>query len=41
LGAFCHISEFHTLLRKSSHTHALHELSNLFKISICSEICAY
>jgi len=22
-------------------THALHELSNLFKISICREICAY
>jgi hypothetical protein len=41
LVAFCHISEFHTLLRKSSHTHALHELSKLFKISICREICAY
>jgi hypothetical protein len=41
LVAFCHISEFHTLLRKSSHTHALHELSNLFKISICKKICAY
>jgi hypothetical protein len=24
-----------------THTHALHELSNLFKISICREICAY
>jgi hypothetical protein len=40
-GKFCHISEFHTLLRKSSHTHALHEFSNLFKISICREIYAY
>jgi len=26
---------------ESLHTHALHELSNLFKISICREICAY
>jgi hypothetical protein len=41
LAALSHISELHTLLRKLSHTHALHELSNLFKISICRKICAY
>jgi len=38
--ALSHISELHTLSRKSSHTHALHELSNLFKISIHREFCA-
>jgi hypothetical protein len=37
--ALSHISELPTLLRKLSHTHALHELSNLFKISICKEVC--
>jgi hypothetical protein len=43
LVALSHISELHTLLRKLSHTHthALHELSNLFKISICRKICTY
>jgi len=39
--ALSHISELHTLLRKLSYTHVLHELSNLFKIYICREICAY
>jgi hypothetical protein len=39
--ALSHTSELHTLLIKPSHTHALHELSNLFKISIYREICAY
>jgi hypothetical protein len=39
--ALNHISKLHTLLKKLSHTHALHELSNLFKISIWKEICAY
>jgi len=38
--ALSHISKLHTLLRKSSHMHALHELSNLFKKFICREICA-
>jgi len=36
-----HISELHNWLRKLSHTHALYELSNLFIIPICREICAY
>jgi hypothetical protein len=38
--ALSHISELHTLLRKSSHTRALHEVSNVFKISIYMEFCA-
>jgi hypothetical protein len=38
LIVFCHINEFHTLLRKSSHTYALHELSNLFKFLVYREI---
>jgi hypothetical protein len=41
-GCSCH--DFSNLVGKESshtHTHALHELSNLFKISICGEICAY
>jgi hypothetical protein len=41
LVAWSHISEHHTLLRKLSHTHALHELSNILKFSIGREICAY
>jgi hypothetical protein len=41
LVALNHISKHHILLRKLSHTHALHELSKLFKISICREIYAH
>jgi hypothetical protein len=37
-----HINELHTLLRKLSHTHALHELSLLLKIFYLQEtFCAY
>jgi len=36
--ALCHINKIHTLLRKSSHTHALHELSNLFKFYVYKKI---
>jgi len=37
---FNHINKHHILLRKFSHTHAKHELSILFKISICRKIYA-
>jgi hypothetical protein len=36
--ALSHISELHTLLRKLSHTHALHELSLLLKNFYLQEI---
>jgi hypothetical protein len=40
--ALSHISEVHTLLRKLSHTHALHELSLLLKnFSLQGNFCAY
>jgi len=40
--ALSHISELHTLLRKLSHTHALHELSLLLKnFYLQGNFCAY
>jgi hypothetical protein len=40
--ALSHISELHTLLRKLSHTHALHELSLLLKnFYLQRKFCAY
>jgi len=41
LGDLSHISELHTLLRKPSHTHALHELSLLLKKSCLREFYAH
>jgi hypothetical protein len=38
LVAICHIIESHTLWVKSLHTHALHELSRLFKFSVPRKI---
>jgi hypothetical protein len=38
LVVFCHISESHTFWKKSSHTHTLHELSNLFKFFVYRKI---
>jgi hypothetical protein len=35
--ALCHIYDSHTLRVKSSHTHALHELSCLFEIFYVQE----
>jgi hypothetical protein len=38
LVAICHVIESHTLWVKSSHTHALHELSLLFKFFVSRKI---
>jgi len=40
-GVLSHISELHTLLRKLSHTHALHELSLLLKKSCLQKFFAH
>jgi len=39
--ALSHITELHTLLTNSSYTHALHESSNLCKISIYRELLCW